>query len=418
MNKKIILLLIFIVLVFIAVRSINFIYYLNWSGDQASFAIEVLKMFREKKLTLIGPQISANFQGHFIFQGPAIYYMMLVFMLLGRWDPVFSSYFFMIFASLMTIPLYFGTKKLINKKAGWLMVILYSFLPFYINYSRFIWNSTFLLSLLPVLIYLMGLYQEKKSKLVFFLISFWLGLLFQFHYQFILVIFGIFLYYFLFKKLKIFEFLLFVSGLIAGFSPLILFELKHDFYNLRTMILFAQNWNQVDRPGGITMPHYYISISFMLLILIFGILAKKIKNLSYRLIIFFAVILAVYSFIVYLPKPDHAFWAPADPWNYLNEKKIYEIIRSTGIKKDFNVANLAYYDTPAIVAKYFLKRDYYRIDYGDYYSNKYLFVISEGDNYLGNPAYEVGTFKPHKIVKKWVINKRYDMLLLERLDRN
>jgi len=413
-NKKTLLLLGGVIILFIVLRSINYIYYLNWSGDQASFAIEVLKMFREKKLTLIGPQISANFQGHFVFQGPAIYYMMLVFMLLGHWDPVSSSYFFMIFASLMIVPLYFGVKKLINEKAAWLMVIFYSFLPFYINYSRFIWNSTFLLSLLPILIYLMGLYKEKKSRFVFFLVAFWLGLLLQFHYQFILIIFCVFLYYFLFKKESVFNILFFVFGLIVGFSPLIIFELKHDFYNIRMMILFAQNWSQVDRPGGITMPHYYISISFMLLILIFGILARKIKNISHRLITVFAIILAAYSFIVYLPKPNHAFWAPADPWNYLAEKKIYEIIRSTKLKNNFNIANLAYYDTPAIVTKYFMRRDYYRIAYEDYYHNSYLFVVAEGDKYLYNPAYEIGMFNPKKIIKKWKINSRFDMLLLQR----
>lgn len=414
MNKKNLVILSVFVLIFILIRSINFIYHLNWSGDQGSFAIEALKIFQTGKLTLIGPQISANLNGHFVFQGPAITYMALFFLYIGRWEPVASSYLFTLFCSLMIFPLFFGVKKLINEKAAWFMVIIYTLIPYYINYSRFIWNSTFLLSLLPILIYLMGLYKEKKSKPVFFLVAFWLGLLLQFHYQFILVIFGIFLYYFLFKKLKIFYFLLFVFGLMVGFSPLIIFELKHDFYNIRTMILFAQNWNQVDRPGRITTPHYYISISFMLLILIFGILAKKIKNISYRLITVFAIILTVYSFIVYLPRPNHAFWAPADPWNYLTEKKIYEIIRSTGIKKDFNVANLAYYDTPAIVVKYFMKRDGYKINYEDYYRNKFLFVISEGNKYLTSQSYEIATFKPNKILNSWPLNTRYNMLLLER----
>jgi len=202
MNKKTIIILLFFISLFIIIRSINFIYHLNWSGDQASFAIEALRIFRTKSLTLIGPQISANLEGRFVFQGPAIYYMLLIFLILGKFDPVISSYLFMIFCSLMILPLFYGVKKLTNEKVAWLMIIIYSFIPYYINYTRFIWNSTFLLSLLPILIWLMGKYQENKKTVYLFVIAFWLGLLLQFHYQFIIVIAGIFSYYFLFKKIK------------------------------------------------------------------------------------------------------------------------------------------------------------------------------------------------------------------------
>lgn len=413
MKKTVLFLSIFVVL-FIFIRSINYVYHLNWSGDQASFAIEALKIYRTKTLTLIGPQISANLQGRFVFQGPAIYYMLLFFMLLGRFDPVATSYLFMLFCATMIVPLFIGVRKLINEKAAWLMVIIYSFVPYYVNYTRFIWNSTFLLSLLPILILFMGMYKETKKTVYFFLMAIWLGLLFQFHYQFFLVVGGIFLYYFLFKKEKWQNIIFFILGIAIGFSPLILFELKHGFYNLKTMILFAQNWSKVDRPGGLTMPHYYISISFMAILAIIGLLAKKIKKIPYKYFSLFALLIAIYSFYLYLPIPPHAFWAPATPWNYLAEKKAYDIIRSTNLKNNFNVANLAYYDTPAVVIKYFMKRDHYRIDYEDYYHNSYLFVITQGDKYLTNPAYEIGTFNPKNILKKWKINERFDMLLLKR----
>lgn len=406
--------LILLTLIFIGVRSINYVYHLNWSGDQASYGIEALRIFRTKTLTLIGPQISANFQGRFIFQGPLIYYFFLLFLLLGGWDPVISSYLFMVFASLMILPLYYGVKKLINVKAAWIAVIIYTFTPYYLNYTRFLWNSTLLFSLLLLMILFMGWYKETKKWLFFFFLSIWSGVLLQFHYQFIVIIFGLFFYYFLLKKLKFTQMIVFVLGVVLGFSPLIIFELKHNFYNLNTLILFIKNWSQVDRPGSITTPHYYITISFMMLIVFLGLFAKKIKKISNFYLLIFTLIIGLYAFWLNLPKPPHAFWAPTSPWNYLSEKRIYEIIRSTDIKSDFNIANLAYYDTPAIVIKYFLKRDGYQIDYSDYYRNKYLFVVSEGDKYLVNPAYEIATFKPRKIINQWKINERFDLYLLER----
>lgn len=391
---------------------------MNWSGDQGSYAIEALRLFRTKSITLIGPEVSANYQGHFIFQGPIIYYLFILFLVLGKWDPVISSYLFMLFCSFMIIPLYFGIKKLIHEKAAWIMVIIYTLVPYYINYSRFLWNSTLLFSLLPLLLFFMGIFKERKEKsnVLFFLISFWLGILLQFHYQFVLVIAGMFIYYFIFKKLKLSYLAPFFGGIALGFSPLIIFELRHQFYHIRTILLFIMNWSKVDKPGGITMPHYYISISFMFLVVLLGSIAKRMQRISYGLIIILAFIVSVYSLYKYSPMPEHAFWAPTTPWNYLAEKKIYDIIQSTQLKNNFNVANLAYYDTRSIVIKYFMKRDGYEINYDDYYGNKYLFVISEGNKYISNPSYEVATFKPNKILQQWKINSRFDMVLLERLN--
>ncbi len=408
--------LIFFILLFITIRSIHYVYYLNWSGDQGSYAIEALRILKTKSLTLIGPQISANYEGRFIFQGPIIYYFFIFFLLLGKWNPVIASYLFVLFSSLMIIPLYFGVKKLIHEKAAWIMVIVYTLVPYYIDYSRFLWNSTLLFSLIPILLLFMGIFKERKQKGIglFFLISFWLGILLQFHYQFVLVIAGMFMYYFIFKKIKRSYLIPFFGGIAVGFSPLIIFELRHQLYHIKTILLFIRNWSKVDKPGGITMPHYYISISFMLIVVFLGILVKRIQRVSYGLIIILAFVVGAYSLYIYSPMPEHAFWAPTTPWNYLAEKKIYDIIRSTDLTNDFNVANLAYYDTRSSVIKYFMKRDGYMINYDDYYGNRYLFAISEGNKYLSNPSYEIATFTPHKIIKTWKINSRYDMVLLER----
>ena len=417
-NKTFLLLIIFIAL-FIGIRSLHYIFQVNWSGDQAFCGTEALRIFKNRIITFIGPQISANYEGRFIFQGPIIYYMYLFFLLLGKWDPIPSSYYFMVFCAIMIIPLFYGTKKLINEKSAWIMIIVYSFLPYYINYTRFLWNSTFLLSLLPLLIFFMGLYKEKKNQKLglFFLISFWLGLLLQFHYQFILIVGGIFVYYFFVKKIKPVNIVIFFGGIIFGFFPLIIFELRHQFYHIHTILLFIQNWNKVDKPGGITMPHYYIAPSFMLLIMFLGLISKTINKAKYYLIIIFGLIIFLYGFLNNINKPVHAFWAPTTPWNYLDEKKIYEVIQSTHLKNDFNVANLAYYDSISYVVKYFMKRDGYNINYDDYYNNKYLFVISEKDGYLSAKSYEVATFKPNKLLNKWKINDRFNMFLLERLNK-
>lgn len=375
-----------------------------------------MEIFQQKKLTLIGPQTSATYQGRMLFQGPATYYLFLLFLLFGSWDPVKASYFFMIFCSLMTIPLYSGVKKLINKKAAWLTVLIYSFLPYYVNYTRFLWNFTLQFLFLPLFIYFFANYHREKSLKNLFIFSFWLGLLCQFHYQFILVLLVVFFHFLLIKKIGAKSFFTFITGITIGLSPLVIFEIKHNFYNLQTFILFLQNWSKVDKPGNITMPHYYLSLSFLFLIFIFLIFKKQIDRLNDFFIITFGIFLFIWSLILNIKRPIQSYWAPGKFWNYPMEEKAYQIIKTSAIKKDFNVADLSYYNTTAAVIKYFLKRDGYQINYDDYYQNQYLFVISRHNNaYEKTLSYEVALFKPRKLLKKWTLNEYYQFYLFKKI---
>src|SRR5258708_22188291 len=184
-KNELVLLFLFII-VFIFVRSVYFTEHLNFSDDQAFQATDVLQDYREHKIPLIGNQIdSVRYKGHYIYQGPTYYYMLFPFLLLANFGPITSSYLFMLFCSLMIIPLYYGMKLLINKQTALLMLIVYTLLPYYVSYTRFQWNPNYQLSLLPILILLMGLFKKNNSTKLFIIIAIFLGILFQFHYQFI-----------------------------------------------------------------------------------------------------------------------------------------------------------------------------------------------------------------------------------------
>ncbi len=420
------------ILIFIAIRSIHYIYHLNFSGDQASFSIKALEILRNKKLVLIGPPISINLGGRQLFQGPATYYMFLIFLVFGKLDPACASYLFMLFCALMIIPLYYGVKLLLGFPYALVMLVVYTFTPYYINYTRFLWNPTFQFSLIPLLILLMGVFSRKKSSAIFLTISFFLGILLQFHYQFILIILSLFIYYFLVVKVKPTWIILFFLGIVLGFSPIIIFELRNQFYNLNTAILFLKNYNRLDRPGGQNTPHYYISLSFLFILGTLALWQKFItfiandkkrflkmpfyfhrKRLFFIFLISLTLVLFVQSAQKNFRRPQTSFWAFTENWNYPAEVKVYNIIKSTGLK-NYNIANLAY-DTLSLVQKYLLKKDKVDINYDDYWHNQYLFVINKDDQYMNNPAYEVNTFKPSKLIKQWPINERFTLYLLKRL---
>lgn len=401
-----------IIVLFIIIRSINFNYHLNFSHDQGQFSSEALNIYNTRSIVLIGPSISYDFEGREIFQGSAIYYFLLVFLIIGKFEPVLSSYIFMLFASIMVIPLYYGIKQLQNNKSAIYLTIIYALFPFYVDYTRFLWNPNFQLVLLPFFIYLMGTYKTKKKHIVLWLIGVIAGFLMQFHYQFIFIILGLIIYYFLIKKDSFKNFMLFCTCIAIGLTPLILFEIRNNFYNIRTIILFISNYSHLINNASQTMlaPHYFLSISFFIFIIIFSMI-QKILFKKITLLIFTA--LSIMSMVIYLPKPTHAFGMP-DHWNYIEEEKVNAIIKNSPIE-NYNIANIIY-DTQASVQKYLLKKDRISVS-NDYYNDEYLFVLSKKDGIAKSTAYEVSTFKPSKVIEEWEINEWYNLYLLKRINK-
>ncbi len=400
----------FLVIIFIAIRSINFVQVLNFSHDQAWFSNEALEILKNKKLTLIGPHISWMYEGRKIFQGSVSYYFQLFFLVLGKLDPIKSSYLFMLFNSLMIIPLYFGTKLLINKKAAYLMVVIFALLPYFIDYSRFFWNPNFQFSLVPLLIFLMGLFKKTNRKIYLFLIGLFSGILVQFHYQFIIIILALTAYYFVLLKTSLKIFPLYTLSLILGFSPIIVFELRNNFYNLNTLVLYLGNQNQVITGSSIKFTensHYWLSITLFTLLIFLGILRNKITYFSIS-IIFLTFLTS--SLVLYVPKPAQGFRMSKN-WNYLNEYKAYQFIRNENLT-NYNVVNLVY-NTKAEVQRYLHRKDNLNLDFDNYKDNKYLFVIGKNDqSFWEDQAYEVKYFRPAKLLKTWQINEYYNLYLL------
>lgn len=407
------LLLIFFIVLFIFIRSINFTNSLNFSKDPAIFSIKALEIYQDNNQTLIGPTASPEYHGRFIFQGPLIYYFQLGFLILGNFDPIKSSYFFMIFSSLMIVPLYYGVKKLINENSATLMMIIYTLFPFFVDYTKFMWNPNFQLALTPLLILLMGVFHKKRSQINFLILSTMMGALLQFHYLFLVVIIGITFYYFLFLKLDFKYFLVYILGFSLGMFPLILFELRNSFYNLRTLLLFIQHWKEVfyNPLDHGNMNHYKLSLTF------FGILVGTYlvrKKTSFTLLTVVFVGLFVWSFLTYLPNPEKPYGI-SYKWKYTDELKTNQIIRDQKLT-NFAVTNLIY-DTEAMVQKYLLKKE--RVEFSNNYkTDDYLFIITDKADFLDDQAYEVKNILPAIVVDRWEITQRYSLYLAKRIPRS
>lgn len=400
----------FFILLFISIRSLHFVDALNFSFDQGHGFTRALEMWQNKEITLVGPGSSLSADNKLLIQGSVNYYATLFIAFLGRFDPIASSYLFMLFSSLGIIPLYLGMKKLANKKTALLMIALYTLLPLYIDFTRFIFGPNYLIPLSTVLIYLIGLCKKNKLKNKYlFFIFIYVGILMQFHYQIAIIAVVLFLYYLCVKHFTVKSILIMMGGFCVGFSPMILFELKNQWYNLHVIRdYFFSAKPRSGQPFEI-LPHRYLAISIFALSMIVMYVRKYI---SYFLIIVIAAIFIVMDAFIYLPKPSHGFGMSPD-WNYRLEKKAYEIIKSQQVK-NFNIVNHVY-DNISIVIKFHLKKDGVKMDYDDYYHNDYLYVISQTPKVFDDPAYELNTFTPNQLIKQWKLNQKYNLYLFKRI---
>lgn len=407
--KKEYYLLIVVFLIGVGIRSLHFSQYLNFSTDQAAFSIRALDIWENKDIELIGPSISMHYIGRDIYQGSITYYVILLFLLATGFDPIRASFLYMVVSMVMVLPLYYGVRLFSNNKSALLVSILYSFLPLYIDYSRFFWNPNFQLSFTPLLLLFMGLYHKKEKLYFLLLVGITSGILLLFHYQYILIILGLLIYYAAVKKLKIVDLFLFIGGVLLGFSPILIFELRNNFYNTQTVLLYLSNLDSVFKGRSSFNVHYILSLSLFA----YTILAISIKPLlKFRYLLILLTIMVCLSLFKYISTPSHAF-GMASNWNFLYEIQANNIIKQQHIS-DYNVVHQGY-DTVATVQKYLLRKDKVQIDYDDYYNNEYLFIITNRKDYMNDKAYEVSFFQPSQEIESWKISDKYSLYLRKRI---
>lgn len=317
----------------------------NFSMDQGLFLLKSWDIYQNKEITLIGPTASPLVHGRQFFQGPLIYYSIILVMLVSGWNVIRASYFLVFLNFLALIFLYLAAKKIFNKKIAIIVSLLFTFLPISINFSNFLWNPNFLLILTPIFIFL-GLKSFSSKKWWCFLIWGILGgICFQFHFQFVLILFFTFCFL-VFKKQELKNILLFIGGALVGYSPLLIFDLRNNFYNIKTIL----EWLRFGGDEKITVPIYYFLSFVPFVCLGLAWLIGKLKNKIVLILLLIGLI--SYSFYTKINQKE-ALGMP-NGWNYLLQDKVVEKILKNGCPKNFNVASTISGDTRSYDLRFLL----------------------------------------------------------------
>lgn len=236
MSKKSELILLIALLVFAAfLRLYRIADYMTFLGDEGRDALVVKRILVDHKFTLLGPTASVG--GFFL--GPFYYYLMVPFLWAFRLSPVGPAVMVALFGIATVRLVYQVGKDFFDASTGLAAAFLYALSPLVIYHSRSSWNPNLMPFFSLLIIWFSWKAVRQKKPIILLVIGFLFGILIQLHYLalFLAVVIAVyFLFNWRFKNWKYYPAAL--IGFIAGWSPFIIFELRHRFPNFRTLYQF------------------------------------------------------------------------------------------------------------------------------------------------------------------------------------
>lgn len=193
------------------------------------------ELIEDKKLTLIGPK-SGGISG--VFHGPAWYYLNLPVFYLSGGNPAVVGVFWLILYLFGLTIYYFLSKKMLGSQVAFVATALLSSLSMFMSMALGQQSLCFFLSV--PLLYFISSYLKNYEWWQLSVVMLMLGLMIQFQMAFggpMLIIFGLYLIYKVIKRRKYSHLLVFLSVFIP-LSTFILFDLRHDFLQSRSVIRY------------------------------------------------------------------------------------------------------------------------------------------------------------------------------------
>lgn len=459
--------LIVIVMAGIFLRFFRFEGFVTFLGDQGRDALIMKRIVTLEHIPGVGAPSSIGQ----VFLGPFYYYLMAPWMLLSKLDPIGPAIGVAIFSSIFIVVAYFGALHLFNRKETALIFsTLISFSYIMIWLSRFSWNP----NLLPLFSFLAVYFfvRALEDKKIFYFIS--SGLFFSFCLQFhyVALASGIpvvgFLAYYLYSQKKnikqpVLNVISMVAALLVGNAPLIIFDVRNDFINLKSFIKLLTGNEVVSNSHGLSeIVHtfsafnnhaFHISAPFMLNTFIFFLLIscipflyKEKKNFKYVGIFFFVTLLFTSYFTSNKHQHYFGFLYPlyylylaivvdmvfakgrwliitifllgfigfqAKDYTFLHKPGSYQIRIAEKIAReiDKHITNKSYYVTslPESVGdsteRYFLEKwGRKSMEKNTTERAEELIVLCEEKcSPVGNGQYDIALFAPKKIVGTWKV---------------
>lgn len=361
--------------------------------------------------TLLGQEyFRYSSDGHKLYYSAGVGYFLLPFIVLANFDPLNITLQFAMLNILVGIFLYLVVIKHFSQRLAVLTFSLFVFDATMIYHSLFLWPYNLLPGLGVGMFLILLLLRKKETPTLQLLLGLLGGFGFGINFPvaiYAAIVFAVMLF---FSKKKFQSTTLYLFGFIVGNLPMFVFDLRNDFYHLRTLWQYA-----LDTFAGksdASFNYYYLLTIWPLFSLVGGILLNKVIKRSRAVALFVLAIYIVVNLTSSKVNLDRSLGMPEG----LGYKDIF--YAANLISKDkpanFNVAVLLDFDTRGYILRYPLEVLYNTIPNSDvaYPDSQVLYTLSARNRDLRNPnVWELDSFAPYEIIeispiaKKYVLNK-------------
>lgn len=239
--KKQIFIIAIIFAVFCYFRLYNIGNRISFGWDQEQFTYQVKQLVKDHKPVLLGPRAN-NDRGFFL--APYFTYLVTPFYLITNLHPKALMYFIFFYDLLFFIVCLLFLKEIFSLTHSLFFLALWSINPL-VAYYDFIPRWPMLIPIGIVIVWkILKNLELKKSILNWITLGIILGFFINMHIQFtFIVLFSLFFIVFDRVKIKLnIKKIAFMLGFfVLTFTPLLIFDLRHDFLNTKLVLNFFKN---------------------------------------------------------------------------------------------------------------------------------------------------------------------------------
>lgn len=374
----------------------------NFAMDQGVHLIESKSIIDNKRITLIGPSSSKTYQDRQFFTGPTYYYILATLGVITSWDPLIINAILIIIDFIFLLIFTFWLRNKFGNDISIAFFAIFSFSKYFIFHHTFFWNPHFLLPLSICAVILLDKFIIiNKIKYIYFF-SFIFGLAFSFHYTAIFWIIPAFIIIFKkINKIKLKNILLMFVLFIVGDLPFFIFEIRHNFYNLKTAFMAFLH----PQDSGLTS-HYFI---FPLIIFLIYFIVKFLNKSKIK--IFLLTTILVVFFVL-----NFTYKTPSPSLLYSSQSKIINLLTKEGCPSNFNITQTLTGDSRAYNLRFLLSRAKCSPDsFNDYPNSKIVYLISSKQRpFETETIWEVTSGKKLSILQKTEIHSSINIYKLGR----
>jgi len=347
-NRTELFLIVAIFLVNIFIRFYNFENRVTYGPEQARSLIVASGNIKNGPSLLGQEYFRYSSQGHKLFYSATFTYSLIPLILLFNYDYIGIAGYFALLNLMTGLAVYLVTKKITNRIAALFSLVFFLFNAYMVYHSLFLWPYNYLPLFGILSVYLCYLFQVQNRRMYPFVLGVVSGI--GFGIQFLYLPYALVFLVFLLSKShrKPMTFLAFLAGAVIGNLPMVLFDLRNNFYHLVTLMQYF-----IDTLNGVSdasFNYYYLlplwSIVSLVVGWLFYELYKKSKLMAIVLLVSY-IVLNLNSSLIDFEKPT----GMADGLTWKEIRRVAKVIADDG-PKDFNVAVLLDFDTRGYILRY------------------------------------------------------------------